>query len=210
MVCFLPQQTQALLGPLSWTQNNHHLCWSQHAPPWYFTLRYTHLYRRGTCGPCKKRTQEAGPQYLPRSVGWKYGITWSLGVGTHIQLKICNCKCIEIKIWMYIFYMFTQCIYIYILLRYLYLYVVSMLFLTQALPRQVHWPKSPKKMVFSLDDTAPKNNPFHLLLLTVVTCQFGRGRGGKSHRHRKRTVHLLWGFPRPKSPGIKKNQRIHW
>ena len=62
-------------------------------------VRYTHLYRQGTCGPCKKRTQEAGPQYLPRSVGWKYGITWSLvGGWDQIQLKICNCKCIEIKI----------------------------------------------------------------------------------------------------------------
>lgn len=155
MVCFLPQQTQALLGPLSWTQNNHHLCWSQHAPPWYFTLRYTHLYRQGTCGPCKKRTQEAGPQYLPRSVGWKYAITWSLvGGWDHIQLKISNCKCIEIKIWMYIFHMFT--LYdIYYYASYIYMWFPCCFnpSPTQASPMA---PKSPKKMVFSMDDTAQK------------------------------------------------------
>lgn len=135
MVCFLPQQTQALLGPLSWTQNNHHLCWSQHAPPWYFTLRYTHLYRQGTCGPCKKRTQEAGPQYLPRSVGWIYGITWGLvGGWDHIQLKICNCKCQNMNV--YVPYVYT-----------IHTYTITLAIftcgfhavLTQSLPRQVHW-----------------------------------------------------------------------
>ena len=145
MVCFLPQQTQALLGPLSWTQNNHHLCWSQHAPPWYFTLRYTHLYRRGTCGPCKKRTQEAGPQYLPRSVGWKYGITWSLGVGTTSNSKSVTVNVLKSK---------YECIYSICLHNvYIYIYTITLAIficgfhavLTQALPRQVHWHQNPQK-----------------------------------------------------------------
>ena len=121
---------------------------------------------------------------VPATVGWvEIRDHMEPGGWDHIQLKISNCKCIEIKIWMYIFYMFTQCIYIYTITLPIFICGFHAV-LTQALPRQVHWPKSPKKMVFSLDDTAPKNNPFHLLLLTVVTCQFGRGRGGKSHRQK--------------------------
>ena len=47
-----------------------------------------------------------------------------------------------------------------------------------------------------------------LLLLTVDTLPVWKRRAGKSHRFTvrfPRTVHLLWGFPRPKSPGINKN-----
>ena len=59
----------------------------------------------------------------------------------------------------YILYVYTMYIYIYTITLPIFICGFHAV-LTQALPRQVHWPKSPKKMVFSLDDTAPKNNPF--------------------------------------------------
>ena len=54
-----------------------------------------HLYRQGTCGPCKKRTQEAGPQYLHRLGGntstVKRNHPRGLGVGT-----TSNSKCLTV------------------------------------------------------------------------------------------------------------------
>ena len=80
--------------------------------------------------------------------------------------------------------------------------------LTQALPRQVQWHQNPQKRWSFQWMTPHKNQPFPPTTYSSYLPVW-KGRGGKSHSHRKRTVHLLWGFPRPKSPGIKKTQRIH-
>ena len=105
---------------------------------------------------------------------------------------------------MYIFHMFTIYIYIYYDASYIYMWF-SCCFNpspTQASPLA---PKSKKKMVFSLDDTAQKNNPFHLLL-TVVTCQFRRG-GVESHIATESAPCISCGvFHGPRALASKKNR----
>ena len=60
-------------------------------------------------------------------------------------------------------------------------------------------------MVFSLDDTAQKTDPFHLLLLTEVTCQFGRGGGWKVTSPQKAHRASPVGFSTAQEPWHQKN-----